>query len=376
MVDIDLERSKERNSFLINNILDVLVEMELNGVITYSNSRVYDLFGIKSEEIIGHSAFDFVHPADREEVQKQMKKSIKERNFFSMSFRVEHEKGFFVPVYANGTMSKLEGNLRIISVLKDVSELKEAENKLKEAFERENFYKDLFTHDINNILHIIQSSVSLLTLFQDNPEVLDEEIKEVISLLNGQIMRGSRLVANVRRLSELEHEEIFLEATEVRSILENAMKFVKEGYHDKEITINIKLPDSDIHVQANALLQDVFENILINAVKYTIDPFVGIDIHVIEELEDEKKYFRFEFIDYGIGIEDSRKEKIFLEGNKKDENVKGMGFGLSLVKKILESYGGKIWIEDRVKGDYSKGSNFVILIPIAKRQVTKEVYKS
>ena len=42
-----------------------------------------------------------------------------------------------------------------------------------------------------------------------------------------------------------------------------------------------------------------------------------------------------------------------------------MGFGLTLVKKIIESYKGEIWIEDRVKGDYSHGSNFIFLIPEA-----------
>ena len=42
-----------------------------------------------------------------------------------------------------------------------------------------------------------------------------------------------------------------------------------------------------------------------------------------------------------------------------------MGLGLSLVKKIIESYHGQIWVEDRFEGDYSKGSNFIVLIPEA-----------
>jgi len=40
-----------------------------------------------------------------------------------------------------------------------------------------------------------------------------------------------------------------------------------------------------------------------------------------------------------------------------------MGLGLSLVKKIIDSFNGKIWVEDKVKNDYSKGSNFTILLP-------------
>jgi signal transduction histidine kinase len=40
-----------------------------------------------------------------------------------------------------------------------------------------------------------------------------------------------------------------------------------------------------------------------------------------------------------------------------------MGLGLSLVQKIVSKYNGKIWVEDKVKGEYSKGSNFIILLP-------------
>ncbi len=66
-----------------------------------------------------------------------------------------------------------------------------------------------------------------------------------------------------------------------------------------------------------------------------------------------------------IGITESRKKYIFQEKYKKENNSKGMGFGLTLVKKIIKSYNGKIWVEDRIKGDYSKGSNLIILIPEA-----------
>ena len=59
-----------------------------------------------------------------------------------------------------------------------------------------------------------------------------------------------------------------------------------------------------------------------------------------------------------------RKEFIFeTYGKKKDS--KGLGFGLSLVKKIIEIYKGKVWVEDAVQGDYTQGSNFVLEIPEA-----------
>ena len=78
---------------------------------------------------------------------------------------------------------------------------------------------------------------------------------------------------------------------------------------------------------------------------------------------NKKKLIKLEFIDNGIGIFDENKESIFQKGYKRDKKVRGMGIGLSLVKKIIKSYNGKIWVENRIKDDYEQGSNFVILIP-------------
>ena len=70
-----------------------------------------------------------------------------------------------------------------------------------------------------------------------------------------------------------------------------------------------------------------------------------------------------QFMDNGIGILDENKDIIFQKGHKKDKNARGMGIGLSLVKKIVESFKGEIWVQNRIKDDYEQGSNFIILIP-------------
>ncbi|TFF88444.1 MAG: ATP-binding protein, partial [Promethearchaeota archaeon] len=105
---------------------------------------------------------------------------------------------------------------------------------------------------------------------------------------------------------------------------------------------------------------DVFENILLNAIKHNESEIIDIDINV-EERSNEIEYLHLEFSDNGVGIPDEKKELIFI-GNRKYKG-KGMGLGLSLVKKIIDVYNGKIWVENRVEGDYSKGSKFIIELP-------------
>jgi len=107
----------------------------------------------------------------------------------------------------------------------------------------------------------------------------------------------------------------------------------------------------------------VFENLLSNSVKYNENPFVKILIKISKVEKNENKYVKMEFIDNGIGISDSKKKIIFLKGYADYKGGKGMGLGLALVKKIINSYHGEIWVEDKIKGDYTKGSNFIIIIP-------------
>ena len=122
-------------------------------------------------------------------------------------------------------------------------------------------------------------------------------------------------------------------------------------------------PSKTILIQANELLLDVFENILINATRYNENPIIEIIIKISKIKIDDARFLKIEFIDNGIGVTDAKKKIIFRNGFKKEKQSKGMGLGLSLVKKIIDSYKGQIWVEDKSKGDFTKGSNFIILIP-------------
>ncbi|MFX1448738.1 MAG: ATP-binding protein, partial [Promethearchaeota archaeon] len=78
--------------------------------------------------------------------------------------------------------------------------------------------------------------------------------------------------------------------------------------------------------------------------------------------QEGKNFARIEFKDNGLGIIDSRKESIFKRNYKRDRSTGGMGIGLSLVKTIINNYGGQVMIENRIATDYSQGSNFIILL--------------
>lgn len=251
---------------------------------------------------------------------------------------------------------------RIIQRIEVEQKLKESEENYHQAFNRAELYKDIFAHDINNLLQNIKFSMELLSTFKNIPEKSDE-VNELTNIIEEQVVRGAKLGWNIRKLSQIEETESSLEPVEVFQVLKEAINFIQKSYHNKEIDIQIDSQIKQGFVQANELLLDLFENILFNAVKHNENPKIEISIKVSKVDRDRKKYLKFEFLDNGIGVPDALKEQLFKDISNIKSKTKGMGLGLLLVSKILSIYNGQIWVEDKIKGDPSKGSNFIILLP-------------
>ncbi len=258
----------------------------------------------------------------------------------------------------------------VIEYVKDITERKKAEEKIlkseekfREAYNRAEFYKDIFAHDINNILQSILSGIEVSELILNSPEQL-ENLKINARIIKEQVIRGAELVSNVRKLSQLEETKQNLKKIEIFSALENVISLVKESNKDKKIAFRIeKSVEGNLLVKANNFFENMLENLLINAIRHNRNLLIDITVKISREQKNGSTYAKMEFLDNGIGVDDTMKERIFKRGYSKEKGVYGMGLGLSLVRGIIETHNGKIWVEDRVKGDRSKGSNFVLLIP-------------
>ncbi len=243
-----------------------------------------------------------------------------------------------------------------------MQELDASKKEIQEAFQRANFYKDIFAHDMSNILQGILS-VAQITKLQLGKTLDPNEILDIIGIIENQIIRGSKLISNVRKLSEIEEFVEPLKSIDVCNLLKKAIGNLKNAYQSHSIEIKVDSPSKNIFIRANDLLLEAFENLLMNAVNHNENPIIEILIRISEEEREGLNYIKVEFIDNGIGIEDSRKTTIFTRGSKENNFVGGMGIGLSLVNLIVERLEGNIWVKDRFKGDSTKGSNFIVMLP-------------
>lgn len=248
----------------------------------------------------------------------------------------------------------------IVAIIED--RIVRSESKYRLAYNRAEFYKDLFVHDINNILQNLEFSLEIISQECVKHNV-KEEIKELLNLAKTQVNRGAELGINVRKLSDLELGKIKNTPIHVNEVLESVIEYVKTRFPDKKIKIIFDSKEETYIVKASEILYDIFRIVLNNAVRFNDNPEVQVIIKIALEQDKGINYVRMDFMDNGTGMPDKMKENIFYKIYEKPKSFKRIGLGLLLVREVVESFNGKVWAEDRVKGDYKKGTNIIILIP-------------
>jgi signal transduction histidine kinase len=172
------------------------------------------------------------------------------------------------------------------------------------------------------------------------------------------LQRSAQLIKNVRKLQKLKEGIFQSQEVDVCEMLVDVQRELGAVPH-KTITLNFNQCDH-CHVRANELLHDVFANLVNNAIKHTGDRAdIVMSLDVVKD--NVGRYCRVIVEDNGPGIPEDAKEKIFNRMQK--GSARGMGLGLYLVRSLVESYGGNVWVEDRVKSDHTKGARFVVMLP-------------
>ena len=255
----------------------------------------------------------------------------------------------------------------IVEHVRDVTSRKQSEEDLLDAKAQAELYLDLMGHDISNKNQITMGFIELAhnileiegRLERDNIYLLDKAIES--------LKDSSRLIDNVKKIPKKSGDAGAIKDICPRDYLARACN---QYSGLKNVTISCDVPvECNENVRANDLLEEVFSNIIGNAIKHSSSrkSALQIDVKVAHQLEDGKRYCRISIEDDGPGIADSLKGSIFGRLKRGQTRTKGKGIGLFLVKSLVESYHGKVWVEDRVYGDFSQGSRFVIMIPVVER---------
>ena len=246
-------------------------------------------------------------------------------------------------------------NRAMTNLLEDVQaanrSLERATEKLAEVNQELNDFAYVVSHDLKAPLRAVTQLAGWIAT--DYADALGEEGQEMVRLLIGRTKRMHNLIQGILEYSRIGRVKEREKAVDLNLLVRDMIEMLAPPEHI-QMTIQSELPTV---VGEQIRLEQVFQNLLGNAIKFMDKPS-GC---VIIDCADEGAHWLFSVADNGPGIEERFYDKVFqmFQTLAPRDELESTGVGLALVKKIVETWGGRVWVESTV----GKGSTFYFTLP-------------
>ena len=375
----EYKESEKKLRRITDNMLDMIIQTDLKGIIQYASPSNMLAFGYAQEEMIGQSSFCFMHPDDREIVMLKFSEFLSNNTTGRVEFRFKHIDNYYVWLEAVGKVliddyGKACGS---IIVSRDITNRKCAEEeskKSKEVAEAANRAKSEFlanmSHEIRTPLNGITGMIDLTLLTE-----LSTKQMENLSIAKGCVSNLLTVINDILDFSKIDAGKLVIDNLEfnigniVRKVIEvHAINALNKGL---TLLCNVSPDVPSTFTGDPNRLQQVLNNLLNNAIKFTE---VGSITLNVKNYNENNNTVKFSVVDTGIGIENKDMNKLFKSFSQVDGSITrkygGTGLGLAISKRLVEMMGGTMQVES----EKDRGSTFhFILKSGTKESATREV---
>ncbi|MGE5621322.1 MAG: PocR ligand-binding domain-containing protein [archaeon] len=366
----DLKATEERYKLISENTGDVIWILDLESMmLSYISPSVEKLRGYTQQEALKQSLSEAFTAESMRFIMEYLPLRIKELNKGNESFRIltkevsqPHKDGRIIPTEMVTTLITDETGkvTSILGLSRDISQRKKDEEireKLIDELNKSNTELEQFayvaSHDLKEPLRMITNYMQLLT--RNYSGKLDERADAYISYAVDGAMRMNALINDLLVYSRVSSKARELTPVDLNAVVEEVIRDLQLSIEENKALINCgSLPA----VMADSLqMRQLFQNLIQNAIKFRDKPNPQIEISAVRV----EKQWLIKVQDNGIGIDPQFSDKIFVIFQRLNERDKyaGTGIGLAICKKIVESHGGRIWVESGP----GKGSSFYFTLP-------------
>jgi len=277
----------------------------------------------------------------------QLQKKLQGGNTIFIEWDIVRSGGRIVNTEISLRTFKIENQEFAFAIMRDVSDRKVQERRLMEERNRAEFYLDLLTHDIGNLHQGIYANLELMEMVLGSDSDIGRRYLEQTMALTGKSMH---LIKYVRILSQ--PLEGVKGKVDLEKVVESSIMKARASFPRKLIMIKSKgLQGRSIH--SHHVIEEAIFNILHNAIKMQTKADPVVEIEAVEEGPFTSLYIS----DYGPGLTPERKAHLF-DRDKNGHRIKFTGIGLTIVKRLMDTFGEGIEVLDRVPDEPAKGLKF------------------
>lgn len=360
-----LRESEEKFRAIVETASEWVWETDREGVFTYSNPALEALLGYRVEEWLGKSMFDYLHPEDQQFKNVRAKHAQNATGWKGLALRWRRKDGTYCFVESS-SHPMLDDSGQVIGFQgsdRDITERQRIEARQREyevEGERALMFKRFVggvSHDLRTPLTIISTSLDLLR----RAPMTDFQARH-INKLEAQYERIHSIVEDLFSLLRLDSEapdqsrRPLVLNTVVETVFAQQLPAAQKKGHHMWLQLDEELPL--VMVDPGELTEAV-THLVVNANNYTP---AGGEIVITTYRQGQQAIFRIADNGIGIGADDIDHifERFYRADKARSGETGGSGIGLAITRKIIETHGGRIWVES-VLGE---GSKFYFSLPL------------
>ncbi|MEB3178246.1 MAG: PAS domain S-box protein [Nostocaceae cyanobacterium] len=361
-----LRQSEERFRSLIENALDIVKIIDINGNIIYASPSVEKVLGYPVAELIGKNLLDYIHQDDCSNTYYSFTHTIHSLEVTApIEFRCRHKDGSWRTLEAisqrfqdNAADTKIMVNCRDITERKRLDEIRLALEREREISALKTRFFSMASHEFRTPLSTALAAAQLLETCQDEWDNSSKRLRNLqriqVSVKNMVQMLDDILTINRAETGKLEFNP---KPLDLKAFCSAFLEEISLSTGDKhKLTFACLGKDVPACVDER-LLRSILSNLLSNAIKYSPD---GGNVHLSLEFQSQTVILQVQ--DRGIGMSLADKKQLFepFHRGKNVRSIPGTGLGLVVVKKCVDLHQGTISISSEV----GIGTTCVVTLPL------------
>jgi two-component system, sensor histidine kinase len=269
----------------------------------------------------------------------------------------------------SGRLLKLKDEPHVLSIIRDIHDLKQAQIKLREAKDKAEESDRLKTAFLANMSHEIRTPLNAITGFANilvSNDLSSGERKDILSVIQTSSDSLLNIIDDIIDISKMEAGELKIQYGNCNLV--DLLKDIfislvsRKAIEKPDVDIRMIMPpeDKELYLVCDPQrIRQVLINLTGNALKFTEKGYVEFGYERIG-----RKFLQFRVKDTGIGIKEDQQKLIFDRFRQADDTFtkkyRGTGLGLTISKNLVELMGGKIWLES----ERNMGSTFYFTLPL------------